>query len=247
VPLAVQRAALAPCITWRYSLPMILVDSWKMSFGMTSSAFRQRTQTQYVRTAIFLSGACAATWFILSPRVASALNFQNRSPTPKDSLRVPRYLRYLRNAFSAVCGVVCLMLIVLWVHSYWWNDLLFVQSSRSAIEFTSVRGRFGCTAWDYVPKSGSGKIVYAPEWIGDIPSRSWKYYESRTPKWIWFPPRAPATSTLFGMPFWCPTLIAALFSVLSLYGLRPQFSLRTLLIATTLVAVGLGLMVYAMK
>ncbi len=34
----------------------------------------------------------------------------------------PRTLRLLRIAFSAVCGIVCLLLIALSVRSYWWFD-----------------------------------------------------------------------------------------------------------------------------
>src|SRR5688572_16156142 len=31
-------------------------------------------------------------------------------------------LRKLRITFSVLCGIVCLMLIVLWLRSYWWWD-----------------------------------------------------------------------------------------------------------------------------
>jgi hypothetical protein len=32
-----------------------------------------------------------------------------------------RFLRYLRIAFSATCLIACVLLIVLWVRSYWWT------------------------------------------------------------------------------------------------------------------------------
>jgi hypothetical protein len=31
-------------------------------------------------------------------------------------------VKCLRIAFSALCGIVCLLLIALWVRSYWWMD-----------------------------------------------------------------------------------------------------------------------------
>jgi hypothetical protein len=36
----------------------------------------------------------------------------------------PRLIRSLRIAVSAVCGILCLLLIVLWVRSYWWLDII---------------------------------------------------------------------------------------------------------------------------
>src|SRR5688572_586498 len=44
--------------------------------------------------------------------------------------------RKLRIAFSAVCGVLCLMLIVLWVRSYSWFDSM----NSSGHRFTSLCG-----------------------------------------------------------------------------------------------------------
>ena len=35
--------------------------------------------------------------------------------------------RKLRIAWSAVCGIVCLLLIVLWVRSYWWRDYAYIR------------------------------------------------------------------------------------------------------------------------
>lgn len=32
--------------------------------------------------------------------------------------------RKLRVTWSAVCGIICLLLIALWVRSYWWFDHL---------------------------------------------------------------------------------------------------------------------------
>ena len=42
-----------------------------------------------------------------------------------------RYLRYLRIAFSATCLIACVLLIVLWVRSYWyWIPRAIISSRR---------------------------------------------------------------------------------------------------------------------
>src|SRR5437016_1415546 len=42
-----------------------------------------------------------------------------------------RYLRYLRIAFSAFCGLACVLLIVLWARSYWFMDSVVVPISNT--------------------------------------------------------------------------------------------------------------------
>jgi hypothetical protein len=60
--------------------------------------------------------------------------------------------------------------------------------------------------------------------------------------WYWF-----ADGVIANVPFWFPVLIASLFTVSPWIGWSNRFSLRTLLIATTLVAGVLGLAVWAMR
>jgi hypothetical protein len=55
-----------------------------------------------------------------------------------------RYLRYLRIAFSAICGIACVLLCVLWVRSYWWSDSIeYVESFVS----TTIDSSFGRTSF----------------------------------------------------------------------------------------------------
>ena len=50
-----------------------------------------------------------------------------------------RYFRYLRIAFSATCLITCVLLIVLWVRSYWWEDNASIWiSGRGLISGISV-------------------------------------------------------------------------------------------------------------
>jgi hypothetical protein len=49
--------------------------------------------------------------------------------------------------------------------------------------------------------------------------------------------------TLFFVPYWCPVCLSVLLATSPWFSMPRRFSLRTLLIATTLVAVVLGLIV----
>jgi hypothetical protein len=51
-----------------------------------------------------------------------------------------RYLRYLRIAFSATCLIACVLLIVLWVRSYWRFDVISIPRPQSHFEIVSYSG-----------------------------------------------------------------------------------------------------------
>jgi hypothetical protein len=48
-----------------------------------------------------------------------------------------------RIAFSVTCGILCLLLIVLWVQSYWWADNVIGPSHR----FAMTSGNGWLTVW----------------------------------------------------------------------------------------------------
>jgi hypothetical protein len=52
---------------------------------------------------------------------------------------------------------------------------------------------------------------------------------------------------LFFVPYWCPVCLSVLLATSPWFGMPRRYSLRTLSIATTLVAVLLGLIVWAAK
>jgi hypothetical protein len=140
-------------------------------------------------------------------------------------------LRKLRIAFSVVCGIVCLLLIVLWVRSCNTSDTLFgridhyrvfsLHSSEGVIFLLKEESEVG--DWEI------HSIVHPPGMEGYRESR-WRVGTTGSPGWFvvapyWF---FVAAFALIGIAFWRPPL---------------RFSLRTMLIATTLVAVVLGLAV----
>jgi hypothetical protein len=161
--------------------------------------------------------------------------------------------RYLRITFSAACGIACLMLIVLWARSYWWFDQ-FIQriSTTDYVAYTSFQGQFSFGAsndpmlqrvfkqrwtrrgfrmseWDAAlqgpvaffpasPRPHDGKIIH------------WPRYSSQ-------PFRGPGAYTETIVPYWLPCLLVATFAAWPWFKWPKRFSLRTLLIAMTLVAV----------
>ena len=48
-----------------------------------------------------------------------------------------RFLRYLRIAFSAVCGIVSVLLLVLWCTSYFWASYISQDVDDPKIRFKS--------------------------------------------------------------------------------------------------------------
>jgi hypothetical protein len=138
--------------------------------------------------------------------------------------------RKLRIAWSVGCGIVCVLLIVLWVRSYWRTDILPIRSNRAVM---SAQAKILTVAINQTP-TNSPQFFFSTKQV--LPLNPFKHsflgfgYEPM--------PIVPAVS----VPYWAPILLAAVFG--GAPWLRWRFSLRTLLIATTLVAVVLGLIVW---
>ncbi len=152
--------------------------------------------------------------------------------------------RKLRIAWSVAWGIVAVLLVALWIRSYWQCELLSVPIAHA--EFGSFYGGLQIESLNSEGGTAQGGWV---EWshgpVIDIEKDMQKLGLSLS-----------ATDILFdfyhfhnkiGTPLWLPILICV---VLSISPTCPwwskRFSLRTLLIATTLVAIGLGLIVWAM-
>ncbi len=66
--------------------------------------------------------------FVLSSCDPLAFFFSATSPTRYTAV-MRRWLRYLRIAFSTACLIACVVLIALWVRSYWWNIGIYRNSN----------------------------------------------------------------------------------------------------------------------
>ena len=137
--------------------------------------------------------------------------------------------RKLRIAFSAVCGVICLLLIVLWVRSYWKSDMISHLDSKGRKKV--LGSNYGTVYFTQmnVPLVASG------------PPHGWKYEtgdatDSRK-HFEW----ASGSKNVIRVPNLPLATVLALAACLAPVRLPKRFSLRTLLIGITLVAVALGL------
>ena len=152
--------------------------------------------------------------------------------------------RKLRIAWSVGCGILCLLLIALWVRSYWAGDYINYISSPSG-RINSVGSTYGTLRFSFDkqsfrhPGQDWGWHVYS-QWLDEpetpeIEKAQIRKLNSRQIHLVNRPARL-----LVKVPHWLIALLAAVA------GATPwcpkHFTLRTLLIATTLVAVVLGIL-----
>jgi hypothetical protein len=148
--------------------------------------------------------------------------------------------RKVRIAITVVCGIVCLLLVVFWARSYSHEEHLQFQAVYPKIFVHSVPGILcvGVTG-DTCP--GGGFKLQAQSYArGEDQMQTVRLIYAKAVNAIGFGAiRAP--SFVFLAPYWFYVSLATIAAALP--WLRWRFSLRTLLIATTLVAVALGLAV----
>jgi hypothetical protein len=151
-------------------------------------------------------------------------------------------LCYLRIAFSATCGVLCLLLIALWVRSYSWADVVSFHpgASNHTTVYYTVTVREGVFTFSDL----SGTVLNVP------PTSRWSNYRRKlgphdlTKSSVWarvFRGFHWNTFNSVWIPAWCFVLVSGALATAP--WLRWRFSLRTLLIAMTVVAVLLGVLV----
>ena len=147
--------------------------------------------------------------------------------------------RKLRIAWSVGCAIACVLLIALWVRSYWcWDACTTRQVAGQNAEVGSRQGWLGIN----INMSSNGSFVQHREYsfstmavIGES-NADWELKAYNFPQgWAY------SITTRH----WLPAFAAAIFAIVPWMTWR--FSLRTLLIATTLVAVVLCLIVYATR
>jgi hypothetical protein len=161
------------------------------------------------------------------------------SPPPILEDPAPRDLHYLRIAFSAVCGVFCLLLILLWGRSLSAEDRLTGHFSGSNV--FRIYSSHGCLVY-YVPGTPGPPNLYA--WQFDLGSTFWlQVSDSRLASVPQL--HLHSQENWITLPYWLLVGLCVVLTVAPWF--RWRFSLLTLLIAITLVAVGLGLIVAAAR
>ncbi len=157
-----------------------------------------------------------------------------------------KYLRYLRIAFSATCLVACVLLCVLWVRSYWWFDSCDVCfDGKRGHWLGSIAGEIRYGRPDYPAGAHGLRWETCDEAVEQVLASEHPRQSLLGFRWGRCSNGADACPII---PDWFPVLLFAAAAVVPwIRKLKWRFSLRTLLIATMLVAVVLGLIVYATR
>jgi hypothetical protein len=159
-------------------------------------------------------------------------------------------LKYLRIAVTALSLTACVLLIALWVRSYWSYDWLgnlsFIPQGndlhpKDGCLFESANGVLVVLYIGSVPESYSGVrrlIGRSPPLAnlrvtGDEGESTWNGFRAKV---------YPNGIIRVSVPHWFLALVTGTAAALSWNKWR--FSLRTLLIATTLVSLGMGTVIY---
>jgi hypothetical protein len=147
-------------------------------------------------------------------------------------------LHYLRIAVSATCLIVSVLLISIWVRSYWWHDQISSGETPAGWQIDSVPGHF------QIERMLSSTYPY------------WEFnsYPVRTADSTDTPLLPDITLSSYpdyldvGSPYWFALLFAAVVGILAAWPwLRWRFSVRMLFIAMTLMAAPLGALTYVLR
>ena len=151
--------------------------------------------------------------------------------------------RKLRIAFSVTCGIACVLLIALWVRSYGRFDYAILRVAK-----------FHGVEW----RSQDGRLVTSPFQSDQPLNEFWKY--SAYPKMRMAFKDQDGRDMLAGvgfkavrwghgsgvvLPYWALALFFG--SLAYIFAIRWRFSLRTLLIGMTVVAVLLAIVIWAIR
>ena len=137
-------------------------------------------------------------------------------------------LKYLRIAVTTLALTACVLLIVLWVRSYFYSDFVLLQSH----------------SMEWVASSQFGNVFFNVN-DGDPSAPRWTYFSlAAGPRGL---KRLPpgfnfkyGSGSVYGyVPHWFLVLLSATLAALP--WIKWRFSLRTMLIGMTLIAVVLGI------
>ena len=149
--------------------------------------------------------------------------------------------RKLRIAWSVGWGILCLLLIVLWVRSYWRTDSVQIPCWHKYFFVISGEGLlYANPTFNSAQEPGfsvTTKPIKIPLLFVNDRSRYRDCYWVRSVTWL--------GTTMIYVPYWIPAVVLAAVGTIS-WMIPSRFSLRTLLIGMTVFAVALGL-IFALK
>jgi hypothetical protein len=146
--------------------------------------------------------------------------------------------RKLRIAWSVVWGLAAVLLFMLWMRSYWHVDVFQKPSTSRLVIISSSKGRVA-----YFENRASPQSPMPPEDIAQIIDDM--ILKLAKPILGFGRIQGLRLPPILFAPYWFPVLISGVLAAVPWMRWTTRFSLRTLLIATTLVALVLGLIVWA--
>jgi hypothetical protein len=165
-----------------------------------------------------------------------------------------RLLRLVRIAVTALCLTACVLLTALWLRSYWRFDLAIFRIGNSTLTVALCQGKTSSTIASVDRNFGGAKSLYISPGIWYTTTESWKMKilhdkpDGELGKRLQSATRPRARinrveAWRLTFPIWLLVIASGATSIALVLGKSWRFSLRTLLIAATLVALGMGLIV----
>ncbi len=156
----------------------------------------------------------------------------------------PRLLRALRILWTVFCGIACVLLIILWIRSYWRFDSIAWGWGTPTQHTVVVALPIGAVVLNYASNPVDPTLAF-PKWQAYPAVREILPVGGIDQAYAGFLFIRGTHEFMLALPDWLLFLFTVALGALPWF--RYQFSLRTLLIATTLVAVVLGVAVFAAR
>jgi hypothetical protein len=144
--------------------------------------------------------------------------------------------RKLRIAWSVAWGIAAVLLVALWVRSYWWDEQLNIPLSDTRV--FAPQSFVGTVSFGFCT-SPEAKFMWPRGLRSNPVSNDIRLQSFAFGRFTGIPVR---TVAFVRVPHWFLLILAAALTAVP--WLRWRLSLPTLLIATTLVALALGLIVW---
>jgi hypothetical protein len=147
--------------------------------------------------------------------------------------------RNLRIAWSVACSMLALLLLLMWARSYWVRDAC-THIGRDSVATTVYNVAFNCGTIDFF------RVIKPASWLPTSGfTEGWTYFAAKPDPYrkLFFWEMGPRY-VVIQFPLVLPAFVVVALAWMPWLRASWRFSLRTLLIATTLVAVVLGLGVW---
>ena len=167
---------------------------------------------------------------------------QHATPIVMDKQAV---IRRVRIAWTAFWAILAVSFVFMWIRGYWAADSMSLNTSGKSYDVQSVRSMIVLKY--YNPKSSNtrARLSATRFHVRSTPLGSdYNHIFQDARKTLGFL-YSDSKAQYFVVPYRFPTLVSAALAALP--WVKRKFSLRTMLIATTLLAVVLGLAVWAAR